>query len=160
MKYRDRTNGEIFNIFELQQKFPNVSFPVVWDATTFDFANVDPVLEVAPPTPTSFANKVIFDGVQLIDGQWTETWIEVPQYDDPTQQAQLILEATEAQWGKVRANRELLLQQSDYTMMSDCPITNESKAEFITYRQLLRDVTTQPDPFNIDWPICPVYVKN
>lgn len=161
MKFRDRTTGGIYNtLFDLQLRFPNVSFPVNWDESTYDFANVDPVVEVAPPAPSSITTEVISDGVKLINGQWTETWIEIPLRDTEAL-AQAMADTLETQWGNVRSQRELFLEQSDFTMMPDCPITPESKQEFITYRQALRDITeTQTDPFNIAWPIPPIYVKN
>jgi len=39
--------------------------------------------------------------------------------------------------------------------LDDVPLTDEKKAEWETYRQELRDITDQPDPFNINWPTPP-----
>lgn len=63
--------------------------------------------------------------------------------------------ATEEQWNMVRSERDWKLQQSDWTQLPDVPLTAEQKAEWVTYRQQLRDVTNQPDPFNITWPVAP-----
>ena len=57
------------------------------------------------------------------------------------------------QWDIVKQQRDTLLQQSDYTQLPDVPLDN--KPAWATYRQELRDVTNQPDPFNIVWPIPP-----
>ena len=57
------------------------------------------------------------------------------------------------QWDIVKQQRDTLLQQSDYTQLPDVPLDN--KPEWATYRQELRDVTNQPDPFNIVWPVPP-----
>lgn len=59
----------------------------------------------------------------------------------------------ETQWPIVRQERDQLLQASDYTQLPDVPLTD--KAAWATYRQALRDVTTQTDPFNIVWPVAP-----
>jgi len=59
------------------------------------------------------------------------------------------------EWKTVRFHRDKKLQSCDWTVLSDVPITPEKKAEWETYRQALRDVTTQPDPFNITWPTPP-----
>lgn len=59
----------------------------------------------------------------------------------------------EEQWEKVRKQRYLLLSQSDWTQLPDVPLA--TKEAWATYRQALRDVTLQPDPFNIAWPIPP-----
>ena len=59
------------------------------------------------------------------------------------------------QWVAVRASRDQRLQFSDWTVLPDVPLTIEKKAEWETYRQELRDITDQPDPFNINWPTPP-----
>lgn len=159
MKYRDRTTGQIYySLFELQQKFSNVSFPLQWDSTTYDFANVDPVTEIPEPI-VHIHNKAKYIGVQFINGAWTDVWEEVPKYDDTTEQANWVTLCQETKWDEIKAHRNLLLSQSDYTQLSDSPITPTSKAAFITYRQQLRDITNQPDPYNIIWPTVPIYEK-
>jgi hypothetical protein len=59
------------------------------------------------------------------------------------------------QWVVVRSERNIKLQASDWSVLADVPITPEKKTEWETYRQALRDVTNQPDPFNITWPMPP-----
>ena len=159
MKYRDRTTGQVYTLFELQQKFSNVSFPANWDTTTFDFANVDIVQEVPRPVESDMRNRIDFNGIQLIDGIWTETWVEVPKYDNPTEQASWEATCLETEWDAVRTRRNILLTQTDYTQMPDTPITVSSKAAFKVYRQALRDITTQTSPYNIIWPDTPNYEK-
>ena len=61
----------------------------------------------------------------------------------------------ETEWSIVRATRDRLLQQSDWAALPDVPLTTEKRAEWAAYRQALRDVTTQSDPFNIVWPTPP-----
>lgn len=56
------------------------------------------------------------------------------------------------QWILVREERNLKLNSSDWTQLSDASI---DKNPWIIYRQELRDITLQPDPFNITWPITP-----
>ena len=59
----------------------------------------------------------------------------------------------ETEWSLVRAKRNQLLSASDWTQLPDVPLT--TKAEWATYRQALRDITNQTDPFNIIWPTPP-----
>lgn len=60
---------------------------------------------------------------------------------------------TAMQWMMVRSQRNQLLTASDWTQLPDVPLaTKEAWAE---YRQALRDVTNQPDPFTIQWPTMP-----
>ena len=60
-----------------------------------------------------------------------------------------------AQWNVIRAERNSLLSASDWTQLPDSPLTIEQKQSWAEYRQSLRDVTLQSDPFNITWPIAP-----
>ena len=60
----------------------------------------------------------------------------------------------ETEWPLVRKKREILLAESDWTQLPDVPV--KTKEAWATYRQALRDITEQPDPFNIVWPTPPV----
>ena len=54
-------------------------------------------------------------------------------------------------WVGVRAQRNIKLQESDWRASSDLTLSDDWK----TYRQALRDITTQSDPDNITWPTEP-----
>jgi Phage tail assembly chaperone protein len=61
---------------------------------------------------------------------------------------------TQAQWTAVRAQQRQKLYESDWT----CSVTDyevPNKDQWVAYRQALRDVTKQSDPFNIEWPTSP-----
>ena len=107
-------------------------------ANSLDWSNAVPgksyhveggVLTETPPSP---GTTYKFDYV-------TNTW-----QDTRTQ---------EQMWQEVRLNREVLLKASDWTQLPDVPLT--TKTAWATYRQALRDVTNQLDPFNIVWPTAP-----
>ena len=42
----------------------------------------------------------------------------------------------------IRNKRNELLKESDWTQVNDCPLSDSKKAEWATYRQELRDLTT------------------
>ena len=47
-------------------------------------------------------------------------------------------------WKKsLRTQRNILLAESDWTQMSDSPLTDSKKTEWATYRQTLRDLPAQ-----------------
>jgi hypothetical protein len=69
-------------------------------------------------------------------------------------------QATREKWMQIRGDRNRLLSESDFTRLDDAPITAEKRAEWATYRQALRDITTQPDPFAIVWPTDPNHRTN
>ena len=56
----------------------------------------------------------------------------------------------ETQWIVVRAERDKRLSATDWTQLPDVPL--ETQLLYRDYRQALRDITLQPDPFNILWP--------
>jgi hypothetical protein len=55
---------------------------------------------------------------------------------------------TENKWRLVRQHRDELLTRSDWTQIPDVVLSEEKKAEWIAYRQALRDIPenyTNPD---------------
>ena len=54
-----------------------------------------------------------------------------------------------AKWEEIREFRNQLLLECDWTQLADIP--TELKTVWQTYRQQLRDVTTQSNPFSIVW---------
>lgn len=54
------------------------------------------------------------------------------------------------QWTLVRSDRDRRLARSDWTQLPDVPLA--TKEAWASYRQALRDITLQPDPFHIVWP--------
>lgn len=57
---------------------------------------------------------------------------------------------------RAREERDRLLQESDYLLMPDYPISEENLEEVSVYRQQLRDITKQEGfPKEIEWPIKP-----
>jgi len=54
------------------------------------------------------------------------------------------------EWNAIRSQRNQMLKDTDWTQVADAPV---DKVKWATYRQALRDITTQANPFNITWPI-------
>jgi hypothetical protein len=66
-----------------------------------------------------------------------------------------ILQNYESMWVHIRYRRNIELTDCDWTQLSDSPLSDELREEWKIYRQSLRDITLQEDPFNIVWPIKP-----
>ena len=96
----------------------------VFDESTHYIDNGVPV--AMPPKPSEYH---VFD-------------YTIKQWIDPR--------APDTEWPLVRAERDRRLQASDWTQLPDVPLS--TKEAWAAYRQALRDVTEQPDPFNITWP--------
>lgn len=144
--FRIRASGEV--VTDLARAFPNTSIPQPPSANDLNVLGVDPILEGPQPDLTRFQSSVR-QGPTEINGQWFWTYTAV----DWSPEA--IAAATEAQWNAVRDDRNKRLLDSDWTQLVDAPLTEEQKSAWQTYRQALRDVTQQSDPFNIVWPVKP-----
>jgi len=66
------------------------------------------------------------------------------QWDNPS---------VERGWEIVKAKRDVELSRSDWTQVVDVPLNN--KTEWSAYRQALRDITQQSNPFDLVWPTKP-----
>jgi hypothetical protein len=101
-----------------------------------------PIVPVTPGIRLEVPEGLTWDLVKGVqDGE------EVTLQEDPAKVAQ----KTADQWTSVRAQQRDLLYKSDWT----CSVTDyevPNKADWVAYRQALRDVTTQSDPFAIVWP--------
>ena len=64
-------------------------------------------------------------------------------------------EKTRIEWYSVRKERDKRLIDTDWVSAKMLDQTGTITDEWRAYRQSLRDVTNQADPFNISWPLLP-----
>ena len=64
-------------------------------------------------------------------------------------------EVLNEQWRYVRNKRDDLLAKTDWVVTRASETGVAETDAWKTYRQALRDITTQSDPFNITWPTEP-----
>lgn len=148
--YRIRSSGDLKTRDEIRALHPNASLPSVWDAQVCNDLDIDPILETPAPAITRFqsANKTGVEQDSL--GNWVWAWT-VTDWDQTAIDA-----ATESQASQVRAERNRRLSESDWTQLTDAPLTVEQSGEWQAYRQALRDVTLQAGfPWDITWPATP-----
>ena len=131
--------------------FPNTSFPANGPSDAFlashGYAKVNMF------RPHSASEKLV-PATPVYENGWVYTVAVVPKTADDWA-------AEEAsQWANIRAQRNRMIAACDWTQLSDSPLTAEKRAEWAAYRQALRDITNQADPFNIVWPDDPNVVKN
>ena len=140
------TNGtpETYTIGQLRRDNPQVSFPKSIPDDTLAEYDVYPCAETTQPTITYAQNFA--KAFEQVEGAWMQTWI----ITDAS--AEEIAERTAQQWQQVRDQRNELLAACDWTQLADAPVDDLAWA---SYRQALRDITTQTDPFNIVWPVAP-----
>ena len=99
------------------------------------------------PKPTDYTKTITEGTPQLVDGSYIQIWDEV----DATQSE--IDTKLEDRWEVIRILRNELLLECDWTQLTDIPI--ETKELWQTYRQELRNITSQTNPFSIVWPVKP-----
>jgi hypothetical protein len=59
-------------------------------------------------------------------------------------------------WDQIRQTRDSKLAASDWTQMPDTQLSEESKEDWRTYRQVLRDITESfSEPDDVVWPMAP-----
>lgn len=151
MYVRLNPDGTVLNypytVTDLRFDMPHVSFPrEVSDAELATF-NVFPV--VTKPYPSVDYTKNVSDSVENSGGVWRQVWVITEASEQ--EKAERVADA----WSAVRAQRDRKLAESDWTQLPDVPLTEEQKAAWQVYRADLRNVTSQPDPFNINWPQVP-----
>jgi len=129
---------------DLKADWPNTTFPA--DLAKADLADFDAAYVVPSEKPLVQWDQNLIDDVAIVAGAWTQVWRVVQASADE------IAERTSNQWANVRSERNTLLAQSDWTQLPDAPV---NAAIWASYRQALRDITSQPDPFNIAWPVPP-----
>lgn len=102
------------------------------------------------PNPNKTETSVVTGQNFVVEGN------EVVQYEQVREKTQEELDQESLQmWENVRNERTRYLEECDWTQLPDTPLTEEQKIQWQTYRQQLRDITTQQDPYNIVWPIKP-----
>ena len=132
-----------------------------WDTTTtevLEALGADVVFEGPQATGGTVYQYSQASGVEQIDGKWYTKYVLGPVFIDgettAAEQEVAYKASKDAEQAKnVRASRDAKLAECDWTQVADAPV---DKAVWATYRQALRDVTTQSGfPWTITWPVEP-----
>ena len=136
------------------------SFTSPSENPVFTFARVDPeTLEVTLSYNTNGGAKWAEDDLEctvpfdvLAYTAVKDSEGNVTLVSDPVK-----LQAKTAQaWTALRIERNRLLQQSDWTALSDAHLSQDKKDAWFTYRQALRDLPENAtDPTQVTWPVSP-----
>ena len=96
------------------------------------------------------------DGVEEVEGKWYTKYILGPVFTGDTaaaDEAEYKARKDAEQAASVRRSRTEMLKDCDWTQIAD---STADKAVWATYRQALRDITTQSGfPWTITWPESP-----
>ena len=130
-----------------------------------NFGNDPDLATIFPTTETALANGYTLAGVRYLDepqhDKRTQTAVQntMPHLEGTewvlgwtvnAKSAEEVAAADAAQAATIRADRNTRLSACDWTQAADAPV---DKAAWATYRQALRDLTTQSGfPWEVTWP--------
>lgn len=134
-----------YSLQKLREDNPRISFPSeLTENLMIEFG----IYEVRRTPKLNDYTKNVSEGAPiLVDGVYYQNWV----ITDATQSE--IDVRIENKWDEIREIRNELLKECDWTQLGDIP--SETKTLWQNYRQELRDITNQLNPFNISWPAKP-----
>ena len=131
-------------------------------ADIYDRFDSDAVFEGPQATGGTVYQYSQRDGVeQQSDGKWYTKYILGPVFTDGEttaveQEAAYKAQKDTEQAKSVRASRDALLAECDWVAIKAFETGTPVSAELATYRQALRDITTQAGfPWTVEWPVQP-----
>lgn len=138
-----------YSVGALKAAHPNTSFPAAMSDDALEAFNVFRVYFSTQPEYDAMTHALEED-VPVFDAEasrWTQVWRVRELAADE------IAARFDAKAADVRAERNRLIAECDWTQLPDTPA---DKAAWAAYRQALRDVTAQPGfPWSVDWPSQP-----
>jgi hypothetical protein len=154
MTIRIRSTGQLMQDSEFRMLL-KAEANAAWKAPELtqdilDIIGADPVFE-GPQAPGGTVYQYSqYDGIEQIEGQWFTKYILGPVFTDAEEEAAYKTAKDAEQAANVRTSRNDLLTKCDWTQIAD---STADKPAWATYRQALRDVTTQEGfPWNVTWP--------
>lgn len=151
---------------EFRRLNAGTSFPQVISEETLSDFGADVVFEGAQASGGDHYQYSQAAGVEQIDGKWYTKYILGPVFTDTpaidTIPAKTAAENEAAYKATIDAEKSIsmrqtrndMLKESDWTHTTDSTVAN--KQAWATYRQALRDITSQVGfPWTITWPVVP-----
>lgn len=161
MEIRMRNTGQLMT----SQEFNRVVCSLPITEEVLDQHNADIVFEGPQATGGTHYQYSMRDGVTNIDGKWYTFYKLGPVFTDraatenepaktAAEQEAAYKAMKDAEQAKsVRNSRTEKLKDSDWTQIAD---STADKTAWATYRQALRDITTQSGfPWEVTWPDAP-----
>lgn len=138
-----------YSIQDLKLEHSNVSFPRNLTEEILQRYSVYKVHPKNSGVESDYTKDQREDTPILSGSIYVQNWI-VTDVDQTT-----IEKREEIKWKEVRQERNKRLKETDWTQLPDSPVTGSKLTEWEAYRQELRDITDQVNPFHIKWPDIP-----
>lgn len=134
-----------YSLEKLKEDNPRASFPSEMTELVMNEFNIYEVRQT--PKPNDYTKNISEGTPILVEGVYYQNWEQTNASESE------INSRIQIKWEEIREIRNELLQECDWTQLND--IATEIKTAWQSYRQELRDVTTQSNPFSIVWPVKP-----
>jgi hypothetical protein len=135
-----------YSVQNLKNENPSISFPTIIADSLLESFNIYKV-ETKSSGYDSDDTKDVTEVTPTLSGS-----VYVQTYNITDADEETINKRREIKWSEVRSNRDSLLSECDWTQFNDSPISGSTLTDWQTYRQSLRDITNQSDPYDITWP--------
>tara|TARA_Y100001968_G_C19167606_1_gene624012 strand:+ start:172 stop:606 length:435 start_codon:yes stop_codon:yes gene_type:complete len=143
MKYAIVDGSTVTKSGTIYELFPNVSFPK--SGAPASFVSDNNMLEIIEWISTTKPDqKLTKVDVYVEGGKAYDCKVETCSEEEKNA-------AIASQWQNIRQDRDEKLKETDWRASSDLTLSDAWK----NYRQALRDVPSQSDPFSITWPTEP-----
>ena len=159
MEIRIQATGAVVQEQEFRAMFPNTSLPNPLTESAINGLGGDVVFEGPQASGGDRYQYSMRSGVEQLGGKWYTKYVLGPIFTDTPEATAAEQEAAYKaskdanQAAAVRADRNARLAACDWTQVADAPV---DKAVWATYRQELRDISSQPGfPWEITWPDAP-----
>jgi hypothetical protein len=146
LRIKNETIEYPYTLLQLRRDENTVSFPQNITNDILEAFGVYVVMQT--PKPNDYTKNITEGTPNLVDGVYYQNWV----IEDSTESE--IETKIQNKWDEIRNLRTELLKECDWTVLPDSPV-GENRTAWIQYRQELRNITSQENPFSIVWPTQP-----
>lgn len=141
---------ETYSIRQLIRDNPQTSFPKSIPNAILAAYNVFPLTPTDQPNYDIVTQNLTEGRAVFVEGEWVQVWdvVEAP--------AEEVQQRTDDQAQYVRKERNRLLKDTDWVVITAYEQNQSTPEVWAVYRQQLRDIPEQEGfPFNVTWPTQP-----
>jgi hypothetical protein len=146
LRIKNETIEYPYTLLQLRRDENTVSFPQNITNDILEAFGVYVVMQT--PKPNDYTKTITEGTPNLVDGVYYQNWV----LEDSTESE--IQSRIEYKWDEIRNLRTELLKECDWRVLPDSPV-GDTLNNWVQYRQELRNITSQENPFNIVWPTQP-----
>ena len=138
-------DSEITYPYSLQQfRVDNKTYTFPLNIPTETLSEFGVFAVTQTPKPNDYTKNISEGTPILTDGVYYQNWIQLDASDSEKELRLAI------KWSEIRELRNQLLSECDWTQLSD--VSEIIRTSYQSYRQDLRDISSQLDPFSIVLP--------